>query len=254
METPPPNQPPSQDPVQPIGNPVPQPHPMYSPAASKIRFEVIGQAFNMVFADLGTWAVAGVFMLLAIGVAYILMWVLLAGALFSGSFILMMLMFAVMIFVVMAVGMVMMSNMYRMAIIALSGTKPSVNEMFKFGGNLPNIFTAALLVAICTAVASCFFYIPGWIVGGLLMFTMPLVVDRNMPAVDAMKLSVETLKNDIVMATLFYLVIGLCAGIGAVACGIGIVFTIPVLPLAIAMLYRDHFGFTSVAPEPAVAT
>jgi uncharacterized membrane protein len=182
------------------------------------------------------------------------MWVLLAGALMSGSVILSMLMLAVMIFVVGSVGMVMMSNMYRMAIIALSGTKPSVNEMFKFGGNIGNIFTAALLVAVSTAVASCFFYIPGWIVGGLLMFTMPLVVDRNMPAMDAMKLSIDTLKNEVVMATLFYLVVGIAAGIGGVACGIGLVFTIPVLPIAIAMLYRDHFGFTSAAAEPAPAT
>lgn len=220
------------------------------PAGPSIRFDVIGQAFNMVFSDIGTWAVAGIFMLLAIGVAYAVMWVPLTGVMMSGSFILTMLVGAIMMFVVMAIANVMLANMYRMAMMALSGTKPSVNEMFKFGGNIANIFVASLLVAIFVSVASIFCYIPGFVVGGLLMFTMPLVVDRNLPAMDAIKLSMETLKKDVVMATIFYFVIAICAGIGGVACGIGLAFTFPVLPIAVSMLYRDYLGFASVGTTP----
>jgi hypothetical protein len=250
METPPPNQP----------NPQPQPQPQAPyyppPSGPSIRFDVIGKAFNMIFADIGTWVVAAIILLVGVGIVESILYFIAVLPMMSGSmggFIVMMFMFVVSAFVVSAVANVLISNMYRMALIALGGDRPSVNEMFKFGSNVGNIVVGALLVGLLISVGAIACYIGAFVVGGLLMFTMPLIVDRNMPATDAMKLSFETLKKDVVMAAVFFLVIGLCASIGFVACGIGIFFTFPVMPLAIAMLYRDYFGGAPATVDQAPA-
>jgi uncharacterized membrane protein len=67
---------------------------------------------------------------------------------------------------------------------------------------------------------------------------------------DAVNLSYNTLKKDLVMATIFYLVVGICAELGGIICGIGAIFTIPVMPIAIAMLYRDYLGFANPPMPP----
>lgn len=263
METPPPNQPDPQ-PQAPQPQPqapqpqAPQPQTYYSPPTGpSIRFDVIGKAFNMVFADLGTWVVAALVLVLGVGIVESIIYFIAIIPLLSGSMgglILTMFMMVVMAFVVSAIANVLIANMYRMALIALSGQRPSVNEMFKFGSNVGNIVVGALLVGLLTALGVIACYIGAFVVGGLLMFTMPLIVDKNMPAVDAMKLSFETLKKEAVMAAVFFFVIGICAGIGGVACGIGAIFTFPVLPLSVAMLYRDYFNSAGGPADPAPAT
>jgi len=212
---------------------------------------VIGEAFKMVFADIGTWAVAALCVFVVVAVIMGALYIVLFAALMHGGGIVALFGYFVGIFVAIAVGNLMMANMFRMAIMALSGTKPAVGEMFKFGANSTNVIVTSLIVGIASAVGTMICYIPGLIVGGLFMFAMPLVVDRNMAPMDAINESINTLKKDWLMAALFYFVIGFCAGIGEIACIIGIVVTLPVYPLAISMLYRDYLGFANPAPEPS---
>jgi len=46
-------------------------------------------------------------------------------------------------------------------------------------------------------------------------------------------------KGDLWMATGLYFLTSLVAGLGAIACGIGMIFTLPLLPLTFAIVYRD---------------
>lgn len=253
METPPPQQP---DPTNTSGYPRPASGPTGPTGptgpmvGATIRFDVIGEAFKMVFADLGTWAVAALCIFAVMAVLLVAFYFVLFAAMIKGGFIIMLFGDAFLMFVMIAAINVMMANMYRMAIMALSGIKPNVNEMFKFGPNSTNVIVASLLVGLATGVAAIFCYIPAFIVGGLLMFAMPLVVDRNMAPMDAINASINALKKDVVMAALFFFVIGICAGVGEVLCFIGVILTLPVAPIAIAMLYRDYIGFASSTPDP----
>jgi uncharacterized membrane protein len=86
------------------------------------------------------------------------------------------------------------------------------------------------------------------VVGGLLMFALPLVADKRMDGIEAMKLSVETLKDEWLMAAVFSLVLGLIATVGLLACGVGILVAGPVILLAEALLYRAYFPEAAAAP------
>ena len=83
--------------------------------------------------------------------------------------------------------------------------------------------------------------LPGFVVYGLLMLTLPLIIDRNMGVIEAMNESWNTLKNDWLNATVFHFVIFVIGYIGIVACGIGLLFTLPLYFLAVASVYRDFY-------------
>jgi len=115
------------------------------------------------------------------------------------------------------------------------------------------LLIGSLLNGLAVAIGSVFCYIPGLVLGGLLMFTIPLIVDRRMDGIEAMKLSFNTLKGDALMATLFYLVVSIVGGLGGIACGIGALFTWPLFFLSISLLYRDYFmGPPTAYPDVTV--
>jgi uncharacterized membrane protein len=86
------------------------------------------------------------------------------------------------------------------------------------------------------------------------MFTYPLIADRNLGTVDAIKTSLDVTKQNPVMFILFGIVAHLVGGIGIIACCIGVIFTAPLLITTVSCAYRDCFGapgsFDTYAPPP----
>lgn len=256
METPPPPQPP-QDP-QPPQAPAPQPapQPVAQPQAAQaayapppgpaIRFDYIGSAFSLVFADAATWIVAALFVIIPIIVVNIVSSVLFVGMLMTGAWFLAFLLRMIIGILVLIVFNLMIANMFRMAIKALQGEKPNVNDMFKFGADAGNILVASLLISLGTMIGFSLCLIPGLIFGGLTMFTLPLIVDKKMGAVEAISASIDMLKKDLVLAALFAIAAYFCSFIV-------LMLTMAVWPLAVSMLYRDYVGFNKTIADPQPA-
>lgn len=196
----------------------------------------------MIFADAGTWIVAALLVLIPVIAINIVFGVLMIGAWASGAGIIARMLQVLASGVGLFVGYILMANMFRMAIKALSGERPNVNDMFKFDSDMSNIVTAALVLGLGTGIGLGLFIIPGLIFGGLTMFALPLVVDQKMPAMDAISRSISLLQKEIVMAAIFFLVAMLC---GWIPLGL----LIAVYPISVAILYRDYVGF---ANAPAV--
>ena len=77
-----------------------------------------------------------------------------------------------------------------------------------------------------------------------LMFGLFLIVDREMEWLPASKLSINTVKTNFWPFFGLSAVAGILGSIGAIACGIGVVFTIPIQGCILAVAYRDVFGIT----------
>jgi uncharacterized membrane protein len=239
MDTPPPQDPPVNTPP-----PQPGPDPNYIPTAGpSIRFDVIGQAFSMVFADAGTWIVSAIVIIVAVMAVNIVLNIVMLAMLAAGGGFIALAFRMVTLGLTIAMEYVLIANMFRMAITAISGGKPTVNDLFKFGPQTGNILVAGLVVGFGTGLLMPCCLI-GLVFGGLTMFTLPLVVDRNLPAMEAISKSIDMLKKDWLMATLFFLVVSICSWI---LFGL----TIGVMPIALALLYRDYFGFASATPDVA---
>ena len=98
-----------------------------------------------------------------------------------------------------------------------------------------------LYIGIAVAIAGLFCFLPGLILQGLFMFTLPLIVDGGLTATTAMRQSWNALKGQWLTAALFHVVISFVSSIGIIFCCVGILFTGPIYVLSLTVLYRDFF-------------
>jgi uncharacterized membrane protein len=149
--------------------------------------------------------------------------------------------FAVM-FLTMFVAAFFSGGMHKSAFKQLQGGKVELRDLFSGGSTYFPILIATFLTTILSMIGAFLCVIPAFIVAGALFFTMPLIVERKLGAIDAMKASYELTKNNLLMFTLFAFVVSLISQAGAYACYIGLLATIPLLFTISAVAYRDSFG------------
>jgi uncharacterized membrane protein len=224
------------------------------PSRPRIRFEAIGEAWKLFQRDAATWIISvliyfaivffvGAVIGVATGVTGEVVSRTGGAAGISGiampAFSLVQILSRVVIFVLSTF---LLGGMYRMAIKALRNEQISVTDMFGVGDVLPACLLAAVLVGVVTGIGFMLCILPGIVIGALLMFTYPLIVDRRLGAIEAMTQSVNALKGEALMAILFYLVVAIIACLGFAACCVGVLVTFPLFILSIAVVYRDFFG------------
>ncbi len=146
----------------------------------------------------------------------------------------------------------MMGGLYRTAFKQMRGETISIGDLFSGKDLTVNMLLTLFLVVACTMVGALFCVFPAYIVGGLLMFSVPLVVERKLSPMEALRTSFEKTKGNWLMFTLFAFVLGLIAGVGAIACYIGALFTYPLYFLITAVAYRDVFGVAGLSNAPAI--
>lgn len=84
----------------------------------------------------------------------------------------------------------------------------------------------------------------------LLMFTFPLIVDRNLGAFEAMKTSAKAVWRNLGGIAGFYGVAFVLSLAGALACGIGSYFVIPIIMAGTTVAYRKIFPRTDAFQQP----
>ena len=233
----------------------------------KIRFEVISEAWQLFNQQMKTWVLAILIFVLAIFIPEAVMGVLMMvsggmGAMLGnhgGSAIallgmgLSMIVGGLLIAVVVAV---VMGGLFRMAIKQVRGEPIELSDLWSVTDVWMQLVLAGLLMGVAILVGSLACGVGAYIVGGLLMFMIPLIVDKKMTAMEAATLSWNTLKPEWLMAAVLYFVINFVAGIGGVLFGIGMLFTYPLLFLGIALTYRDFMlggGGNAVPADPYAA-
>jgi uncharacterized membrane protein len=122
------------------------------------------------------------------------------------------------------------------------GRPVTVASFLRPPGNLGSVILAALLVAAGTAVGSLLCIIPGLLFGFFALFTIPFVVDRGLPPVDAIKASIATVRQNFWSAVLAYIVTYLVIYLGALACYVGLLVSAPVGLLMLTYTYRRLSG------------
>ncbi|MER3413553.1 MAG: hypothetical protein C4340_07010 [Armatimonadota bacterium] len=245
-----------------------QPTNTYTPAAGpRIRFEVIGEAWGEFMRNIGTWVVAQLVLLTIVAAIWFLgFFVVLTPAMLSGDtragFIASLFAYFVLLLLILLVSGVFTGGLFRMAIRQLRGEMPAVGDLFQSFDLAPRFIAAQLIIGVLTYVGFFLCIIPGLIFAGLTFLAYPILADQNVGSVgsirmtwQALNMSWEALKKDWLMAILFFFVLAIVAEIGSIACGIGVVFTLPMFFLGIAIVYRDffpeRFAAQSTAPTGA---
>jgi uncharacterized membrane protein len=146
-----------------------------------------------------------------------------------------------------------MGGMYRMALNQIRGIPTSAGDVFQAFDLVPRFIITNLIIGVLAGIGFMLCIIPGLIVLGTTFLAAPLLAATNLSPIDAITKSFEVLKRDMLMAILFFIVVTIVASLGAIACGIGIIFTYPLLFISISLVYRDFFPeqFGSAPPPPA---
>lgn len=117
----------------------------------------------------------------------------------------------------------------------------SLAEVTKWATN-PKVITAALIVAVATAIGTVLCYLPGLVVGFLLNWTMFYVVDKDLEPVDAVKASVKFTTDHLGDTVVFYLLGVVAFFVGAILCGVGLLVAAPLVLIGAAYTFRKLSG------------
>jgi hypothetical protein len=144
-------------------------------------------------------------------------------------------------------------GMYKAALKQLRGGQVEFKDLFSARDRFMPMLGGILLHQLLVFLGGVLCVIPGLIVAGLLFFTYPLIIDRKLGVVEAMKASVEVTKPNLLMFTLFAIVVQLIASAGTYACYVGLLATLPLMFTMGAVAYRNCFGLegaTAQLPPP----
>jgi hypothetical protein len=173
----------------------------------------IGEGWDVVKADLGTFVLMGIVMMLVNGAVPFL----LQGATTAG---------------------------FQIACRkSLRGQKPEIGDLFQgFQFFVPTLL-AHIVISILVFIGILFFIIPGLVVAAMYNFTYLFIVDKRMDLGAAMRASHAVVKQDYFGYTMFVIALGLLNIAGFLCLIVGLLVTVPMTFAAITVAYRDAVGF-----------
>ena len=145
------------------------------------------------------------------------------------------------------VSMILSMGLIRAALAVVRGETPEVNMLFETEG-LGSYIVAAIIFGIAFGIGLILCIIPGIIIGIIWMFYGFLIVENpTLGPTDALKQSQEMTKGRIGELFVFGLALFGINIVGALLCGIGLLFTYGITAIAVAYAYRTLKG-EPVAP------
>jgi len=220
--------------------------------APSVRWEWIGEAWNLFTKQWSVWVVMILVTCLVVGLIYMPLYFIAIfsmvpsvsedGVVTSASGFLPIVIFPVGYLAIVCAMSYLFGGLYSAAFKQIRGEQIAVGDLFSGGRYFSRMIGAAVLIGIASIIGSMLCLIPGLIVGGLAFLTAPMIIEGGKGTIDAIKASVEVTKRDWIMFTLFAIALGLIAGAGGIACGVGVLATYPLLFLGHALAYRDLVG------------
>ena len=133
---------------------------------------------------------------------------------------------------------------------------PQAGDVFKGF----DFFVQALILVVLAIVAACLLAVipvvgqlAGLAVGAVMMWAMLFLVYQKLSAIDAVKKVFEYTKTgEFTMPLIFALIANVISGLGAIACVVGVFFTIPIAYCMLACGYETLFGGEAEASSPEV--
>jgi len=201
--------------TSPLASSVPAAAPWIAPTGIKATpGKWIGEGWELVKADMGTYVLISLIFFLLNGVPFI------QGALIAGF------------------------HIYTMK--KIMRRPAEFGDLFKgFNFFIPTL-VAAILMGLFTFLGTLLCIIPGLVVAAMYKFTYLFIVDKRMDFWPAMQASHAVVKNDYFGFTMFLLLAVLVNILGALCCIVGLLVSIPVTIAAITVAYKEIVGFDQV--------
>ncbi len=135
-------------------------------------------------------------------------------------------------------------GMVNTALKQIRGQPISAGDIFSRMHNVWGTWLVRLLIGLGILACCVGFFA----MQGLLLLAVPLMVDQRMTTSQAISVSWNTTKSNFWLYVLFGLVIGLISAVGIIVCYIGLIATIPLLPIGQAVAYAHTFPTGMMVP------
>lgn len=122
------------------------------------------------------------------------------------------------------------------------GSPVEYGEIFKHYDKTINLFLTSLLMYIAIAIGFLLLVLPGIYLMVAFSMAMPLVVEKNMAPVDALKTSMKAINHKWFNMFGFIILSAIVVFVGVLALLVGLIWALPVAGLAYAICYRNIFG------------
>lgn len=139
------------------------------------------------------------------------------------------------------VGQIVTAGIIRGALGITEGRPFKMAEFFSTD-QLGSVVVASVLVGIATGIGYMLCYLPGIAIAFVTSYTLFFVLDQKMAPVDAIKASFEFVKDNLGNTIVWYIVGGLVAAAGVIACVVGLVVTVPLVIIGTAFTYKKLSG------------
>ena len=223
-----------------------------NPPRQEIDFSVIGEGFNMLFANWKAYVIPGlIIMIVNIPSFIVSFWPLIATMMGNepsteaqvGSALLQL---------VLSLGAALVSIFLYPGIVQYTlkvvRREPVSTDDLWFGFRDPlGMFAVQFIAGLVTMVGVIGCCIGVMFTGGLMMFALPHKVATGQTASESVSLSWNMLKSSWLMAGLFYFVVIILSVIGEIACYVGLVLTMPLMYILPTLVYCQFMGISGSA-------
>lgn len=131
--------------------------------------------------------------------------------------------------------------------------KPEVGDLFKGFERFLDAFlyilvwgaitlTISFVLSLLPCIGSIISIGVSIIIGTFVMFGLPLIVDRKMNFWDASMASINLVKLNLLPFAGLFIVAKVLGAVGMIACGIGLIITLPITFCIFTVAYRELFG------------
>jgi uncharacterized membrane protein len=133
------------------------------------------------------------------------------------------------------------------------GKPIALGDLFNFE-NAVDKWVGLFIAGLCIGIGNMLFVIPGIIAAGFFYFVPMILADKpGTPFMNAIKGSISFAKANAVPCILVAFIMGLVGALGMVACGIGMLITMPISLAAGYLCYEDHkAGIEAAAAQGGV--
>jgi hypothetical protein len=134
------------------------------------------------------------------------------------------------------------TTMRRTILMVAAGKNPTFSEALSYTPSLLQAILAFLLCGIIVASGMICLIIPGMVLAVLTSFTVSFVFGQNINAIDAIRASINLVKNNVGEVLIMFLCMLALMFAGLLACGVGVLVAAPVASLMFAHLFLDLSG------------
>lgn len=140
-----------------------------------------------------------------------------------------------------------MAGIYMMAIRRVAGQSVSFGELFAYFSQVLPLTIAALLIGVFTSLGFLLLILPGIYLSVAYMMTVMLIAERGLSAWQAMEISRRAITQHWFKFFGLLIVLSLINIVGAMLLLVGLIWTVPLSIIAVALVYRTIFGIREQA-------